>query len=439
MGKATCHTRTRRKYSLLIILLILLSIYVLTIYYVDDILPKEVQPKLSLNENSAFLIDPLSKDNPFKHQDILPDININTSISDISSNKETQIDTSTLQYCPIKYHNTQIFTKNDLEQLVKQRTNPPTKICNEYDLPNRNTEWKRLNINNFPNNMLSYVNRCKLNIFTDNQEFTELWSNNQTSYNHLYKCGGTTIWNAMNQMQKDGLMNGIGIKYKLHKNDSFLLRDNDYYWEHEEYFYNYLNHNFFFTYIRDPIDRSLSSYYELAVKDTKILNQVLAKDIDEDNVKGIYRYRLLMNGMLNWKCSHLNKLQNINERKEQIIRRVWSGDPHIHPQMIHLLNHTFEWFPYNYIGNLSGDFDISFKMILDEFSDAYHQNKSLYYKYVTWARNRESGHYGNVLKEDVVTKNDLSDEDMKTICEIYWIDYICLPFDVPKACNISDL
>merc|ERR1712051_560287 len=98
-----------------------------------------------------------------------------------------------------------------------------------------------------------------------------------------------------------------------------------------------------------------------------------------------------------------------------------------------------EYFPFDFIGNLTSDFDAAFRIILDEFSDAVHQNSSLYGEYVQRARNRESGYYGNVDREDVVERGDLSDDDLRRVCEIYWIDYICLPFEVPPQCNLTDL
>ena len=405
------------------IIQIYLIFYLYTMFYVNDAISKNTST--SLNDEQ------LSASSSFTQPTIT------------TNNKN-------LDYCQHGYYNSHTFNKQDIDKLKTLRITSPKKICNPNDIKNRRFEWDRISMDNLPNNMVSFVNRCKLNIFTDteNQEFAQAFSNNELTYNHVYKCGGTTIWNALDTMQKDEMLNGHGIKYKLHKNDSFLLQDNKYYWDHQEYFYNYWNHNFLFTYVRDPIGRSLSGYYEMAVKDTKLLNQVLQKkdddhdDDDDDisfkNIDGINGYRLLMNHMLNWKCNRLNILYDINRRKKQYIHNVWTGDPHIHPQMIHLLNRTFQWFPYNYIGDLK-QFDISFKQILNEFSDKYHNNKTLYDKYVHRARNRQTGDYGNVLKSQVITINDLSDDDIKKVCEIYWIDYLCLPYDIPQQCNITDL
>ena len=89
-------------------------------------------------------------------------------------------------------------------------------------------------------------------------------------------------------MQRNHVLNGYGIKHSQNNKNSFLLTDNVYYHDHEQELYHYFNKNFFFTYIRDPVDRSLSSYYEIAVHDTKIFHQALDKDeneTDEDSQK----------------------------------------------------------------------------------------------------------------------------------------------------------
>ena len=185
-----------------------------------------------------------------------------------------------LKYCPIEYHNAQSLSHQELDRVLKLRTTAPTTICNPDDAVHRRTEWDRLNTDRLPPNLMPFANRCAMHILSENAEFTELWTNNETTYNHVYKCGGTTIWNALDRLQKGELMNGRGIKYKLHRDDSFLLRDNDYYWDHHRYFNDYFRRNFMFSFVRDPVDRSLSSYYELAVKDTKVLRANQGQEVE---------------------------------------------------------------------------------------------------------------------------------------------------------------
>ncbi len=35
--------------------------------------------------------------------------------------------------------------------------------------------------------------------------------------------------------------------------------------------------------------------------------------------------------------------------------------------------------------------------------------------------------------------DELNDEDIRLVCEIYWMDFVCIPFEVPKPCNITHL
>ena len=35
--------------------------------------------------------------------------------------------------------------------------------------------------------------------------------------------------------------------------------------------------------------------------------------------------------------------------------------------------------------------------------------------------------------------DDLDDGDIRTICELYWMDYICIPFELPSVCNLTQL
>ena len=37
------------------------------------------------------------------------------------------------------------------------------------------------------------------------------------------------------------------------------------------------------------------------------------------------------------------------------------------------------------------------------------------------------------------TASDLTDEEVRDVCESYWMDYICFPFDLPPQCNITEL
>ena len=35
--------------------------------------------------------------------------------------------------------------------------------------------------------------------------------------------------------------------------------------------------------------------------------------------------------------------------------------------------------------------------------------------------------------------SQFSDDDVRLVCEIYWMDYLCVPFELPPQCNLTHL
>ena len=52
-------------------------------------------------------------------------------------------------------------------------------------------------------------------------------------------------------------------------------------------------------------------------------------------------------------------------------------------------------------------------------------------------RTRGIGH--REKSEFDIERDALNDSDIRMICDLYWIDYICFPMQVPRQCNITDL
>ena len=225
-------------------ILIVLQTLLCFLYLIQYLFHYRTTPKVSISSTNLIpesIIDPQSP----------------LTLSAPNHDDDPFAESQSLDYCATEYRNAQSLTASELEHVLKLRTTAPTTVCNPDELAHRRQSWQRLNVSRFSPNLVQFVNRCSVHILSENADFTELWSNNQTTYNHVYKCGGTTIWNALDRLQKDDLMNGRGIKYKLHKNDSFLLRENQYYWDHHRYFIEYFRSNFMFSFVRDPVDRSL--------------------------------------------------------------------------------------------------------------------------------------------------------------------------------------
>merc|ERR1712110_1394128 len=44
---------------------------------------------------------------------------------------------------------------------------------------------------------------------------------------------------------------------------------------------------------------------------------------------------------------------------------------------------------------------------------------------------------GNRLRKYDLEVDDLSDEDVQRVCDMYWMDYLCVPFEIPRACSLE--
>ena len=96
------------------------------------------------------------------------------------------------------------------------------------------------------------------------------------------------------------------------------------------------------------------------------------------------------------------------------------------------------FYPFDFIGDLKYYEDI-WNPILYQFVEA--KRKERRYQPCKRYRHKDSYRdYGDDVESDFnIQRANLTDDDIRTICEIYWIDYICFPFEIPNQCNITDL
>ena len=67
-------------------------------------------------------------------------------------------------------------------------------------------------------------------------------------------------------------------------------------------------------------------------------------------------------------------------------------------------------------------------------------NQSLLEEYFFHERDRHNSEYGvKSVQKYSLEDEQLSDEDIINLCDLYWMDYICFPFDMPKQCDIKKL
>lgn len=347
-----------------------------------------------------------------------------------------------------KYLNTYKFKDGEIQELLKQRITETTKICNPNDIPNDRMPFKRLNMSQLKNNMASFVNRCNLRSYSVNGESGEMFIIKHLGYQHIFKSGGSTILQMLEKaVSKNWLEGGpfpnarkISITHtKRGERHRFFIDRNlpsekthktNPYFSNLDHWYSMFRHIFYFTYIRmDPIERMLSGFYEMHIKGWDRLLNSIPSDIQK-----IDRFRYYYGRQLN-RLRCVGYSRTMEEKKDVNVYSIWH-ELHTQPQMLHLLNFKLEYLPFDFVGNLS-EIELTFPLILDEFSDQMHENPKLFGQNFRNGRDRNKGYVRKGRKYASIHRNELSDDDIRDLCELLWMDYICLPLDVPKQCNIT--
>merc|ERR1712176_249213 len=113
---------------------------------------------------------------------------------------------------------------------------------------------------------------------------------------------------------------------------------------------------------------------------------------------------------------------------------LWSGEAHFHPQTFFLLDGKLEYFPFDYLGEL-GHLDEILQAVLMEFAPSV-SDRPLARNIRSYRKRERDKDY---LQDYNIQREQLTDADIANICKIYWIDYICFPFDVPSQCNLTQI
>jgi len=279
-----------------------------------------------------------------------------------------------------------------------------------------------------------------------------LWMNSEVGYLHNYKCGGSSVQDALTKLSqidlrgesfyddpRRGRVNLYGATPK------FLTQSG---WRNDpEPWYRKMSELFLFSFVRDPVDKFLSSFYEVHTRNHS--SDRVWRKLEVDQYSGIERMRNLLRFFRDNTRDHMIRRKGYRSGHGIRGSTVWRGEPHFHPQMLFLWRRDFQFLPFDYIGEMA-QFERALTMILDEFSDHFHEWPEEHGRIIRHLRRREEEqtkgryhrkqHYeGAVGKEYFITREDLSDEDFEAICDVYWMDYICLPFDVPKQCDIEKM
>ena len=236
-------------------------------------------------------------------------------------------------------------------------------------------------------------------------------------YYHIYKAGGTTIQKILSQLvtkhmvdfggKFDGdhinrhviwwkyLINAYNnnTKYLLNKIKPKLLNDSNIYK---------------FTFIRDPIERFLSGFYEI--------NRSNFAKTDLKNMSGIELLRKLI-------VSIKTRLKSDEDIDAYLNWHLW-------PNYKFLSDENWRPIQFDYIGyskNINHDLPIILKpYLLNQTFQDEHIMKNLYRDI--------NDKIKNVNNKYLIKPSMLTDSDIGDICSLYWMDYLCFPFDVPAQC-----
>eukprot|EP01084_Bolivina_argentea_P259365 437620_1 len=315
------------------------------------------------------------------------------------------------------------------DAIISQRT--------KFPLPcNYSSQQNIVKISPETNNWLPYYLRCNYIIpaLTINDGIAgELFYSKQLNYIHNYKAGGSTIQIGLNKLNIERKLN---INGQIHRGG--ISKGN---------FTKFVNSDAtIFTFIRDPIEKFLSAFAEAIKRHIKKGGKGMRKyDIDFYEMSGIQVLRIWIANMLESTADLYisNITQNINIGKgrntlEPIPETKWIDFHSVSNHHIMEPMHSLFTFVGN-LENLNNDLPQVLSKYISDHKLKY--NSSLLMdKYFKRQRNRNNGYItNNVSRKFNLKRSDLSDNDIHNICRIYWSDYICFPFQIPIACNITQL
>ena len=247
-------------------------------------------------------------------------------------------------------------------------------------------------------------------------------------YVHVFKAGGTSVMGNIKRMSQNGIfrhLTPLESDISLFRGDLFV---NNSKYSQSSILENFIDDNTItFSFVRDPVDKFLSAFYEAhrpmhAWNHSEYRVELAAKYKDKS---GIHILRLWM---------------------DEIERLTANGihtfvDSHLKPNMYFLTGQHYETsIPFNFIGDLK-HFGEDFPQIVRQFvvDKELRRNRTKLQELMIQKRTRSHHTFDEDLSRFQVDRSQLSNEDIQRICELYWLDYLCFPFDIPRQCNVHKL
>lgn len=439
-------------------------------------------------------------------------------------------------------------------QLVKQNRSSEdthnTTIIKQTSIPIHRVTNRFINIST---NWVSHFENYSFNHFDATQIFSEATCTKEICYNHIYKSGGTTILYGLNQLMDENKFINLTLYYdpnqtiiaKNANGNHFVKLPIDNYLH---FIYNsncncnsssnsncnfnckyksqiIANNNFLlFTFVRDPIDKFLSAFYEIhrrlilknfclflnltvnnnyntltnhtqqticrsqkskkeeeeekTTLEDKIRNKKAIPEnafglMDIDVVYSYYKndstFRLLSRWIdLLYDRNSVEMIEKIRKTKHKNDFNQYYFNPHNWPN-IAFLNKKMQ---FEFIGNLNNivnDLKIilkpyfrdkyllnnTFEKDIDQiFDKSKHEVKrdrhgTVYVdgKAAATGANVVNDNYNTqqqtqldpIIRRFSFERSQLSDNDIFKLCNIFWLDFICFPFEIPLQCDWNQL
>merc|ERR1712194_114735 len=129
------------------------------------------------------------------------------------------------------------------------------------------------------------------------------------------------------------------------------------------------------------------------------------------------------------------KLVRRKQKKKSSRRRLKMMyiNSHLFPNMRFIEDQHYQsTIPFNYIGDLK-HFGEDFPQIVEPFilNEEMRRNHTKFMELIKRRRIRTGDNWDHKLDIYHIERAELSDANLENICEMYWVDYLCLPFDIP--------
>ena len=273
---------------------------------------------------------------------------------------------------------------------------------------------------------------------------------------HVFKAGGTTIRLNMNDLMTNGIVRNLtflGSEFVIYGGplNRFSKTEDGKYSQHSILDKFIDNNTITFSFVRDPIDKFLSAFYEAHYRHfnlSEFRSPLAAKYGDKSGIQIMrlwideMEHRMAMDQRRKHpKSSKANGNVATNDMSSR--RRLASPfvNSHLFPNMRFLMEQHYRTsIPFNFIGDLK-HFAVDFPQIVEPFivDEELRRNHTKFMELMERKRVRKGDNWDHKLSKFHIERSELSDDDVQRICDLYWLDYLCLPFDIPVQCHVDNL